>query len=138
MSQTQDRPDSLIGRSVLRREDLPVLRGEARYTDDVVVPGAMSLTVLRSPHARARVRSIDTTAARQAPGVVAVCTGADLEPAWAAPMPLLFVPPMVEMKRAPYGPLATDRVNYVGEPAAVVVAETRAQAVDACALIVVA
>src|SRR5437764_1128808 len=137
MSITQDRPESLIGRSVLRREDLPVLRGEARYTDDIQVPGTTSLAVLRSPHARARIRSIDTTAAQQAPGVVAVCTGADLEPAWAAPMPLLFVPPMVEMRPAPYGPLATDRVNYVGEPVAVVVAESRAQAVDALELIVV-
>ncbi len=111
-----------IGQSVPRREDLGILTGETRFTDDVRVSGELSLAVLRSPHAHARIVSIDTTAA-SAPGVVAVRTGAELRQEWSAPVPLLFVPPGVEMNVPAYGTLAVDNVLYVGEPVAVVEAE---------------
>jgi carbon-monoxide dehydrogenase large subunit len=72
--------DYAIGRSVPRFEDVRLVRGGGRYVDDVVLPGMAFGHVLRSPHAHARIRRIDTAKAKAAPGVLAVLTGAD----WAA------------------------------------------------------
>ena len=69
---------AVMGTRVLRKEDPALLTGESRFTDDLVVPGALHLRIVRSPVAHARIRSIDTTAARAHPGVVAVLTGTDL------------------------------------------------------------
>ncbi len=68
----------VIGTSLLRKEDPPLLTGEARFTDDLVIPGALHLAVLRSPYAHARIRSVDLSAARSMPGIVAAYAGADL------------------------------------------------------------
>ncbi|MBM3621210.1 MAG: xanthine dehydrogenase family protein molybdopterin-binding subunit [Alphaproteobacteria bacterium] len=127
-----------IGQPVLRFEDPRLLRGEGRYIHDVNLPGQAYTVLVRSPHAHAKIRSIDVAAARKAPGVVAVFTGAD----YAADN--LGVP-KVNMPRkkadgspmfAPPRPaLCVDRVRYVGDPVAMVIADTLAQAKDAAELV---
>ena len=87
MSITQERDTTVIGQRLLRREDPALLTGEAKYTNDLAIPGALHLAVLRSPYAHARIKSIDVSDAAAMPGVVAVYTGKDLHPLWAAPMP---------------------------------------------------
>src|SRR5687768_13816547 len=110
-----------IGQSVPRVEDDQLLRGQGRYTDDVHLPGEVHLFVLRSPHASARIAGLETKAALEAPGVLAVLTGADI-----AAMGLPSVGSKVPRQRAdgsphaetPYLPLAVDRVVYVGDAVA--------------------
>ena len=129
-----------LGQAVPRSEDPRLLRGGGRYVDDVVLPGMVHGYVLRSPHAHARIRSIDSDPARSAPGVLAVLTGED----WAAsgfgdlPAPSgrtrrdgspMFAPPLPA--------LVADRVRRVGDYVAFVVAETLNQAKDAAERIVV-
>lgn len=127
-----------IGQPVLRFEDPRLLRGQGRYISDVNLPGQAYAVFLRSPHAHARIRSIGTAAARAAPGVLAVYTGAD----YAADG---LGMPKVSMQRkrpdgspmfAPARPaLCIDRVRYVGDPVAMVVAGTLAEAKDAIELV---
>jgi carbon-monoxide dehydrogenase large subunit len=120
----------VIGTPVLRKEDPRLLTGEARFTDDLVIPGALHLAVLRSPFAHARIRSIDASAAKALPGVVAVYTGDDVADLWAAPMPCAWaVTP--DMKNPPHFPLAKGKANYVGDGVAAVLAHTSAEARDA-------
>jgi len=127
-----------VGQSLPRSEDLRLVRGLGRYTDDLRMPGEARLYVLRSPHAAARILNIDTTAAEAAPGVLAVLTAADLEPE-----NLGHITAIMRMKRrdgtpafdTPYRLLATDRVRFVGDIVAAVVAETVHQAKDAAELI---
>src|SRR5215831_8071142 len=127
-----------IGQGVPRFEDPRLIRGGGRYIDDVALPGTAHATLLRSPHAHARIRSLDTAKAKGAPGVLAVITGAD----WAASgFGDLPVPGGLKrrdgspMYRPRYPALATDRVRYVGDLVAFVVAETQRQAMDAAELI---
>ena len=127
-----------VGERVRREEDWRLLTGRGRYVDDVPAPGAARGHVLRSPHAHARIVAIDTGRATAAQGVLAVLTGAELRrrglgtlrpgvprrrrngaPAFVSPQPLL----------------AQDRVRYVGDPVAFVVAESLSQAKDAAELI---
>jgi carbon-monoxide dehydrogenase large subunit len=123
-----------VGQSVPREEDPYLLRGAGRYVDDVAQPGLLRAHVLRSPHANARIRTIDTQAARQMPGVVLVLAGND--PTITA---LGTQKPATPRKRRDGLPafassqvaLARDAVRYVGEPVAFVVAETLHQAKDA-------
>src|SRR6185295_11002864 len=118
-----------IGRSVLRNEDPALLRGRARFVDDLAEPGALEAAVLRSPHAHARLRAIDVSAALELDGVVDVVTAADL-PGGGPLIPIrMFSRP--GMERFLQRPLALDRVRYVGEPMAVVVADSRYVAEDA-------
>ena len=119
----------MIGRSVRRLEDPRRLRGEGVYVDDVHVPGMLHATVVRSPHAHARLRELDAAAAREAPGVAAVFTAGDLMDAL-RPIPIRLVPDE-RLLRYLQHPLAVDRVRYVGEPVALVVAHSRAAAEDA-------
>ena len=77
----------VIGTPMLRREDPALLTGEARYTNDLAIPGALHLAVLRSPYAHARLGGVDVSGALDQPGVVAAHTGADLQDLWQAPMP---------------------------------------------------
>ncbi|HTS40278.1 MAG TPA: xanthine dehydrogenase family protein molybdopterin-binding subunit [Xanthobacteraceae bacterium] len=127
-----------IGQSVSRFEDPRLLRGGGRYVDDIVLPGMAFGNVLRSPHAHARIRKIDTTAAKVAPGVLAVLTGAD----WAASgWGDLPVPGGMKRRdgspnyKPRYPALVKDRVRWVGDYVAFVVAETKHQAADAAELI---
>ena len=87
MTVTDDRPAAVLGSRMLRREDPALLTGEAKYTNDLNLPGALHLALARSPYAHARILSVDLSAALAAPGVVAAYSGADLTGLWAAPMP---------------------------------------------------
>jgi aerobic carbon-monoxide dehydrogenase large subunit len=127
---------AVVGSRKQRREDPALLTGEARFVDDLVVPGALHAKVVRSPYAHARIRSIDTTEARAMPGVVGVFTGADLRDDWDNPLPCAW-PVTDDMKSPEHWPLAIDEACFVGEGVAVVVAETREQARDAMEGVVV-
>ena len=118
-----------VGKSLERFEDPAILTGRGRYGDDLgIKPGTLHAAVLRSPHAHAELVSIDTTAALACEGVRGVLTRDDLA-AWSRPFVV-----GVKSKMEQWA-LATDRVRYVGEPVAVVMAETRALAEDALDLI---
>jgi aerobic carbon-monoxide dehydrogenase large subunit len=123
-----------IGAPLKRKEDDPLLRGRGTYVDNMDVPGAVVMVVVRSPYAHARITSVDTAAAKASPGVVAVFTGADLQDDWKAPMPCAW-PVTEDMKSPEHFPLAVSEVNYQGDGVAVVIADTRAQAVDAAELV---
>ena len=124
----------MFGASVKRREDPRMITGRANYTDDVRLPGTLSLVILRSPYAHARIKSINVEKARQMPGVVAVYTGKDLVDSL-APVPCAWLPPNSDLKVPEYRALAVDTVRYVGDGVAAVVAENRYQAQDAAAAI---
>ena len=116
-----------IGASVKRKEDARFITGAGRYTDDLGAPGQAYAVFARSPHARARVNRIDTSAAAKMPDVVAIFTGADLRADGIGDLPcgwLVKSKDGSDMVQPPHPPLAVDAVNYVGEPYAVVVAET--------------
>ncbi len=122
------------GREVRRIEDASLLKGAGRFTDDVSLPSQAHLVFLRSPHAHARIHSIDTTAARAKPGVIAILTGADLAKAGVKPLPLapIFKRPDGSPGATPLrSALADGTVRFVGEAVAAVIAETRIQAKDA-------
>ena len=118
-----------VGRPVRRVEDARRVRGEGIYVDDVHVPGMLHATVVRSPVAHARVRTLETAAARSMPGVEAVLGASEVGDAL-RPIPVRLVPDD-RLLRYLQLPLATDRVRYVGEPVALVVARSRAAAEDA-------
>src|ERR1700730_8338462 len=127
-----------IGKSVPRFEDLRLLRGGGRYVDDFVLPGMAFGHVLRSPHAHARIRKIDTAKAKAAPGVLAVLTGADWAASGFGDLPVAAGMKLRDgspMYRPKYPALVKDRVRWVGVYVAFVVAETRHQAADAAELI---
>jgi carbon-monoxide dehydrogenase large subunit len=125
---------AVFGSGIRRREDPRLITGTATYTDDIVLPGMVHAAILRSPHAHARIKRIDTTRARTAPGVLAVFSAADTEHAL-KPMPCLWLVPNSDLKVGVYPLLAKDVVRYVGDCVAVVVADTRYQAQDAIDLI---
>src|SRR3954454_21292069 len=123
-----------IGASVRRKEDVRFITGKGQYTDDVVRAGETRAAFVRSPHAHARIKSIDTKEAGSMPGVVAVLTGAELATdkignlicGW-----MIHSKDGTPMKMAAHPALATGKVNHVGDAVAVVIAETKAQARDA-------
>jgi carbon-monoxide dehydrogenase large subunit len=131
---------SVIGDAPKRREDLRFLTGRGCYLDDLVFEGLAHAAVLRSPHAHARIEAVDTTIARAAPGVLAVLTAADVRGDGLQPLrpsaeanvqtgePFAFAPQPL---------LAEDKVRYVGEPVALIIAQTRAQALDGAEQVVV-
>ncbi len=127
-----------IGAALPRREDRRFITGQGRYTDDITLPGMTHAAILRSPHAHARILSINTAAALAAPGVLAVFTGQDVAADKVGGLPCGWLvknkngTPMVE---PPHPILVADRVRHVGDQVAMVVAETRAQARAALALI---
>src|SRR6185312_572419 len=130
-----------MGQAVVRKEDLRLLTGGGRYLDDINLPGQAHAAILRSPHAHARIRAIDSSAALTRPGVIAVFTGADLEADGVAPMPCLAhipnkpgTPEQVFPRRMQ---LVADRVRHVGDAVAMVVAENAAAARAALADITV-
>src|ERR1700730_4160889 len=123
------------GTSIKRSEDPRILTGTGRYVDDIKLPGMLHAAFVRSPLAHAHVLSGDASAARSLPGVVAVLTGADLETmtvpgpdalmslmGWAGPIPEFTL-------------LATDKVRFMGDPVAIVIAENRYLAEDGCELV---
>jgi carbon-monoxide dehydrogenase large subunit len=125
-----------IGQSVKRKEDARFLTGTGQYTDDVTLPNQTYGYFLRSPHAHARIRSIDASKAKNAPGVIAVYTAADLEGVNGLPCGWLITSvDGTPMKEPPHPVLAKGKVRYVGDQVALVVAETQNQAKDAAELI---
>ena len=133
-------PEGGIGAAVKRKEDFRLLTGRGAYTDDVARPGGLFVHMLRSPHAHAEIASIDASAARAAPGVAAVLTGADVDADGLGGMPCGWGitsrdgAPMAEPK---WPVIAQGKVRYVGEIVAAVVAETAEGAADAAALVAV-
>jgi aerobic carbon-monoxide dehydrogenase large subunit len=131
-----DRPNSYIGASIPRPNAQRLLQGRGRFVDDKVLPRMVHAAFLRSPHAHARILSIDTAAARALPGVVAVYTGADMARVitpWVAVLTHLS-----GMRSPPQPAMAVDVTRWQGEPVVMVVAQSRTLAEDALALIEVA
>src|SRR5271166_2327427 len=140
---------ALIGKALPRKEDLRLLAGAGNYSDDVNLPGQAYAVLVRSPHAHARIRSVDAAAARAIPGVLAVLTGADLAADGLKPVPHVPIPMRPpadilltnrdgsEHGYAPHPLLPVDRVRYVGEQVALVVAETIELAKDGSECVVV-
>ena len=118
-----------IGESIKRKEDGRFLHGKGNYIDDLVLPGMLHMAILRSPHAHARIKSVDTSVASSMPGVVAVVTGELMAQHKLAWMPTLSYDTQAV--------LATDKVRFQGQEVAAVVAETKYQAEDARDQIVV-
>src|SRR6516162_7411443 len=128
-----------FGEPITRNEDQRLLTGQALFIDDVELPGMLSAAFLRSNLAHARIVRIDTTAALRRPGVVAIYTSSDLGDYW-QPGPLLVPPPPIDgiiFNQRTQVPLARDTVRHVGEPLAIVIAESRHVAEDALADIAV-
>ena len=131
MATTITKTEKLVGKKIRRREDPRLITGTATYLDDIKMPGMHHAIVVRSPHAAAKIKGIDTKAAAGLPGVVAIFTGADVAKLGAVPcaasLPGLRVPH--------HHLLAQDRVYYVGHPVAVVVATDRYIARDAADMV---
>ena len=133
MTATAESPAAELGRARTRKEDARLLTGQTTWTDNLSLPGMLHLAFVRSPYAHARITSVDTSAAKALPGVVAAFSGADfaeeqgsLPCAWPV-TPDIIIPP--------HPPMATEEVRYVGEAVAVVVARDRYTAADAIASI---
>jgi aerobic carbon-monoxide dehydrogenase large subunit len=124
--------NALVGSPVERLEDLRFLRGKGVFVDDLALPGMLYAAILRSPLAHGRIRAIDAAAARALPGVHAVITGADMAPVPTIPLRLI---PLEAMRPFEQPGIAHAKVRYVGEPLAVVLADTQALAEDALDLI---
>ena len=121
---------SIMGTRVVRTEDPAFLTRGGTYTADIALPGALHLTLVRSPVAHARIASVDVAEARSAPGVVDVVTGAEVDLA-----PVRMGPVGDDAMVRPF--LATDRVRFVGEPVAAVLTEQAYEGPDAAELVVV-
>src|SRR5690349_19541425 len=130
--------DIKYGRVVHRREDFRLTQGRGLYAADVAPENTTHAVFVRSPHAHARIRSVDTAAARKAAEVVAVFTAADLDADGVRDYSLptkMQRPGGVEVTETPRPPLVRDRVRFLGEPVAMVVARSLAAARDAAGLV---
>jgi carbon-monoxide dehydrogenase large subunit len=130
---TAEAPAAELGRARTRKEDARLVTGQTSWTDNLVLPGMLHMAFVRSPYAHAKITSVDLSAAKESPGVVAAFSGADfaeeqgsLPCAWPV-TPDIMIPP--------HPPMATDEVRYVGEAVAVVVARDRYTAADAATLV---
>jgi len=129
-----------IGAAVRRKEDRRFLTGQGRFVADLALPGALWMHILRSPHAHARIARIETGAAAAAAGVAAALSGADMAADGVRPMQPLWIITGKDGKKMALPPrwaLARGTVRHVGEPVAIVIAETAAQAADAAELIAI-
>ena len=118
----------IFGSGIRRREDPRLITGEARYTDDIKLPGVLHMAVVRSPYAHANIVSIDSSAAEAMDGVVAVFTGNDVD---LAGLPTAWLIPDSDLKTPEHPALAKDKVRYVGDGVAIVLADDRYTAQDA-------
>jgi aerobic carbon-monoxide dehydrogenase large subunit len=133
MTVTEERSGQEVGKARLRKEDARLITGRTTWTDNMVLPGMLHGAVLRSPVAHARITSIDVSAAKDAPGVVAVFTGQDLKDEQGS-IPCAW-PVTPDMVNPGHPSIAVDQVNHVGEAVAVVVARSKAAAADALELV---
>src|SRR5581483_954896 len=124
-----------IGRRMRRKEDPRLITGRGNYVDDMSLPGMLHMALVRSPVAHARITSIDTSGAKGRPGVHAVLTGEDLDVG--QPLPMVWIPPGVEVKTPEHWPLARGEVNHVGDPVAVVVGDDKYGVIDAAEQVIV-
>jgi carbon-monoxide dehydrogenase large subunit len=129
--------ERLFGKSIKRREDPRFITGRGQYVDDLKLPGMTYAAFVRSPHAHARIKSIDVTQAKAHPGVVAVFTGKDMTGVNSLPCgwdlrKAKNIPGVVQdLTMVPHMPLTSDVARHVGDPVAVVIAESQAAAIDA-------
>ena len=119
----------VVGQSIKRVEDPRFIQGKGKYVANLQIPGLLHAAIVRSPHAHAKIKGIDASAALAMPGVVAVYTGADLAADGVGGLPCGFNPPGI--KTAPHPALAIGKVRHVGDGVAVVIAEDRYLAQDA-------
>ncbi len=129
---TTEVPQGAIGQRKIRKEDPELITGRGRFVDNITVPGMLWVSIVRSPHAHANIKGIDTAAAEKSPGVVAVFTGETLE--FAGPLVMAW-PINDQIKNPAHHPLTKDKARYVGDPVAVVVADSRAHAKDGAELV---
>ena len=125
----------IFGSGIKRREDPRLITGEARYTDDIKLPGVLHMAVVRSPYAHANIVSIDSSAAEAMDGVVAVYTGDDIE--GLAGLPTAWLIPDSDLKTPEHPALAKGKARYVGDGVAMVLADDRYRAQDAADAVVV-
>ncbi len=125
-----------IGSAVKRVEDKRFLTGKGQYTDDIVLPNMTHAYIIRSPHAHAKINAIDSSEALKMPGVVAVFTGKDMVDDGILSLPNGWGIGDDQREPAHY-PLAPDKVRHVGDGVAVVIAETKAQAIEAAEMVMV-
>jgi carbon-monoxide dehydrogenase large subunit len=133
MAVTEERK-TYVGEPVARKEDARLLTGQTRWVDNLSAQGMVWMAVVRSPFAHARIRSVDVSAAGDAEGVIAAFSGADLREEWAAGLPCAW-PCTTDIRTPDHWPLAPDKARFAGDGVAVVIAETRALAKDAAALV---
>ena len=124
----------VLGQPVKRHEDDRLVQGRGQYTDDIRLPGMVYAHMVRSPHAHAKIKDVDKSAALALPGVLAVFSGADLKDT-VGMIPTAWIPPNADMKMTPHPALAYDTVRYVGDGVAVVIAEDPYTASDAADLV---
>jgi aerobic carbon-monoxide dehydrogenase large subunit len=124
-----------VGRALRRKEDPRLITGRASYVDDITMNGQVWAAWVRSPEAHAKIVSIDTSAAKERPGVIAVYTNEDLD--MEAGLPMAWVPPGVEVKTPDHWVLAKGEVKHVGDPVALVIGEDRYGVVDAAEDVIV-
>ena len=134
MAATAEPTETFVGTSVKRKEDASLLRGRGTYVDNMTLPGMVFMAVVRSPYAHARIKSVNLDRARQAEGVVAAFSGADLAEDWKGSLPCAW-PVTEDIKMPPHYPLANEEARYQGDGIAVVIAESRALAKDAAELV---
>src|SRR6266498_3417315 len=124
----------IVGTSVDRKEDLALLTGQAKYVDDMSVPGMLWMCVVRSPYAHARIRGVDVSGALAHSGAIAAFSGEELAGEWQASLPCAWLP-TEDTNQPNHRPLAVDEARYVGDGVAVVIAESREAARDAAELV---
>src|SRR5919108_4455555 len=128
--------ERLFGKSIKRREDPRFVTGHGQYVDDLKLPGMTYAAFVRSPHAHARIRGIDVSAAKAQPGVVAVFTGKDMTGVNSLPCGWDLrkdknIPGVVQdLTMVPHMPLTSDVARHVGDPVAVVIADSQDAAID--------
>jgi aerobic carbon-monoxide dehydrogenase large subunit len=124
----------IVGTPVERKEDIALLTGQAKFIDDMSLPGMVWMAVVRSPYAHARITSVDVTPALAHRGVIAAFSGEDLADEWLASLPCAWLP-TEDTNQPNHRPLAVDKARYAGDGIAVVIAETRGEARDAAELV---
>ena len=145
MSAATQEATKWVGQGILRKEDPELVTGQARYVDDLTLPGMVWMAVVRSPHAHARIAKVDVSGALSKPGVVAAFSGEDLASEFAAGLPCAWPIPTThwpepfdsDPKLPTHWPLARDKARFAGDGVAVVIADSREHAVDAAESVVV-
>src|SRR5262249_33794521 len=115
----------IFGSGIKRREDPRLITGKAKYTDDMSLPGMLHMVIVRSPFAHAKIKNIDVSKAKAVEGVVAVFTSADIT---LGGVPCAWLVPNSNLKTPEHPPLAKNKVRYMGDGVAIVIAENRYQA----------